>query len=83
MLTPHAGVAQLVERLLPKTTRLQRCASCSEQLPKIPGLDGLTPDASPSRSGLELHGFFRGANPVAERSMYPAQTSTQWLASNF
>ena len=28
---PHAGVAQLVERLLPKTPRLQRCASCSER----------------------------------------------------
>jgi hypothetical protein len=26
----RAGVAQLVERLLPKTTRLQRSASCTE-----------------------------------------------------
>jgi hypothetical protein len=26
----RAGVAQLVERLLPKTTRLQRCASFGE-----------------------------------------------------
>jgi hypothetical protein len=40
--TPHAGVAQLVERLLPKTTRLQRSASCMEQVTKLPELDGLT-----------------------------------------